>query len=104
MKHYRGYAEREADRLVVGEKVWLVDGIYTSEAEIVAVPVDPFTTYRVSLGRGSVTTEHRSDLYRRPMELQELVDRVEADHDALTDTLKEFQRQWADELDRCTGL
>jgi hypothetical protein len=99
----RMYAEREADRLVLGDKVWVVRGVLVREGEVVAVQTYELATlhpsYRVN-ANGYTWTENRTDLYRRPAELEELVARLEDDLEYFTATVEDFQQQLIDQQDR----
>jgi len=99
----RMYAEREADRLVLGDKVWVVRGVLVREGEVVAVQTYELAalspTYRVSVD-GYTQTELRSHLYRRPAELEELVAQLEDDLDYFKGAVEDFQQQLIDQQDR----
>jgi len=96
------YAEREADRLVLGDKVRVVRGVLVREGEVVAVQTYEIAglhpSYRVSVD-GYTQTENRTNLYRLT-ELEELVARLEDDLEYFTATVEDFQQQLIDQQDR----
>lgn len=98
----RMFAEREADALVLADKVWVVRGVLVSKGEVVAVQTYEHPglrpSYRVSVN-GYAQTELRSNLYRLT-ELDELVARLEDDLDYFKGVVEDFQEQLVDQQDR----
>ena len=98
----RGYAEREADQFVLGDKVWVVRGVLVSEGEVVAVQTYEHPglhpSYRVSVD-GYAQTELRSNLYRLT-ELDELVSRLEDDLGYFRGVVEDFQEKLIDQQER----
>ena len=101
----RGYAEREADQFVLGDKVWVVRGVLVSEGEVVAVQTYEHPglhpSYRVSVN-GYAQTELRSNLYRLT-ELDELVARLEDDLGYFRGVVEDFQEKLIDQHEREQG-
>jgi hypothetical protein len=107
-KPYKTSQERRDDALKVGDPIWVFTGSDVFESEVVGLgtvlPGDKAPVfYHVKQRHLNASKEYRLDLYRRPADLEDLIDAVEQAHDELGKSLKKLEEQLADqeEQERC---
>ena len=94
--------DRDADRLAVGDECWFLDGNLLYEVTVTDVNVclvgepQEFVMYRVEPNHDIYSylrerSIHRSDLFRRPSEVEELRERIESDINSLNYLLNELE-------------
>lgn len=100
-RNRRSSSDRDADFLAVGDECWLLDGTLLYEVTITEVRnIDlgetakrQLTMYRIEAPYYHLKEEsqHRSDLFRRPSEVEELRERIESDINSLNYMLQELE-------------
>lgn len=95
--------------LAVGDKCWLLCGTCLYAVSIRELSRyfegDPytFTMYRVTSHEHSIyfeeTSQHRSDLFKRPDERAQLIARLDSDRDSICSLMTELEREAADDDD-----